>query len=358
VSSENVISAGVAPESPPLASVIIPAYNAAPYIAATLDGVLKQTFSNFEVLVINDGSPDTPDLEQALAPYLPTIRYIRQENGGPSSARNTGIRAAIGKYVAFLDSDDFWMPHHLEKQIGTLEANPHFQMVYANGIHLRGENPVGILFDNMPQSFPVDIDCLLHERSTVVTSSAVVSREALKKAGLFDEQLRRCEDYDLWLRLVQTGAVLCFNSDLQIGHRQSNGLASDWELMRRALIQVYEKHLALGTLNVEQARFVGNKIKAIASAIEYRHAKRALLDGDFPKALASIRNVQASEPDWKLGMLCIGLQGFPNTLRALYRAHLWRVQRRSRERSARALKKAGWKKLGPDTKVLTGPTAL
>jgi hypothetical protein len=111
-------------------------------------------------------------------------------------------------------------------------------------------------------------------------------------------------------------------------------------------------------LNVEQARFVRNKIKAIASAIEYRHAKRALLDGDFPKALASIRNVQASAPDWKLGMLCIGLQGFPNTLRALYRAHLWRVQRRSRERSARALKKAGWKKLGSDTKVLTDPTVL
>jgi glycosyltransferase involved in cell wall biosynthesis len=358
VSSGNLIPVGSSVGKPPLASVVIPAYNAASYIAATLDGVMQQTLPNFEVLVVNDGSPDTSDFEQALAPYFSRIRYIAKENGGPSSARNAGIQAARGKYVAFLDSDDFWLPHHLEKQVGTLEANQQFQMVYANGIHLRGNNPLGVLFDSMPQAFPVDLDCLLHERSTVITSSAVVTRDALLKAGLFDEQLRRCEDYDLWLRLVQSGATLTFNYDIQIGHRQSNGLAKDWELMRHALIKVYEKHLSLGKLNSDQQQFVRNKIKDIASAIDFRHAKQALLAGDFPKAIASVRNVQASDPDWKLGVLCIGLKGFPQALRAMYRAHLWRIQRRSRERSARALKKAGWKGFGEDSKVLTDPTLM
>src|SRR5690348_6033557 len=90
----------------PLVSVVIPAYNAAAYLPATLDSVLVQSFSNYEIVVVNDGSPDTPELEKALQPYFRKLRYIKQENRGPSSARNTGIRAARGKYVAFLDSDD------------------------------------------------------------------------------------------------------------------------------------------------------------------------------------------------------------------------------------------------------------
>lgn len=357
MSNDNEISARIVGK-PPLTSVVIPAYNAAPYIGATLDAVHKQTFSDFEILVINDGSPDSVALEQALAPYQSGIRYIRQENSGPSGARNAGIRAALGKYVAFLDSDDFWLPQHLEKQVGTLEANPQLQMVYSNGLLLRGGTPIGVIFESSPQSLPVDLDCLLHERSTVVTSSAVVLREALIKVGLFDEQLRRCEDYDLWLRLVQSGAMLSFNSDLQIGHRQSNGLASDWELMRRALIKVYEKHLALGRLDEEQGVFIRNKIKTIASTIELRNAKRALLDGDFPKALASVRSVQASAPRMKLGILCIGLKGSPRTLQALYRLYLRWAQRQYRERSKRALKGAGLEGQVLDANVLPDPTLL
>jgi glycosyltransferase involved in cell wall biosynthesis len=338
-----------------LVTVVIPAYNAAPYIGATLDSVFKQAFTDFEVVVVNDGSPDTPALELALRPYQ-RIRYLRQENRGPSSARNAGIQVAAGKYVAFLDSDDLWLPQHLAKQVTALETNPKLQMVYANGIYLRGETPVGILFDNSPQALPVDLDGLLHERSTVITSSAVVLREALLKAGLFDEQLRRCEDYDLWLRLAQSGATISFTREIQIRHRQSNGLAANWELMRQALIRVYEKHLALGTLSAEQARFVRDKIKSISSAIEFRQAKRALLEGDFSKALESVRSVQASHPSWRLEVLRIGLQRFPHASQAIYRMHLRRIERQYRERSTRALRKAGFAGLAPDTKVLTDPT--
>ena len=343
--------------STPRVSVVIPAYNASPYIGATLDSVFKQSFTDFEVLVVNDGSPDTPALELALRPYQ-RIRYLPQENRGPSSARNAGIQAAAGKYIAFLDSDDLWLPEHLEKQVGALETNPKLKMVYANGIYLRGDSPVGILFDNSQQSLPVDLNCLLQERSTVITSSVVVVREALLKAGLFDERLSRCEDYDLWLRLVQSGATISFTREIQIRHRQSNGLAADWELMRGALIQVYEKHLALGALSDEQARFVRNKLKSISVAIDFRRAKRALLEGDFPKALQSVRTVQASEPSWKLDVLRIGLQGFPHALQALYRMRLRRIERQYRERSSRALRNAGFEGLSPDTKVLTDPTLL
>jgi glycosyltransferase involved in cell wall biosynthesis len=345
-----------APTGTPLVSVVIPAYNAAPYIGGTLDSVFAQTFTDYEVLVVNDGSPDTAAMEVALQPYQSRIRYLKQENRGPSSARNTGIQSASGKYVAFLDSDDFWLPLHLARQVALLEGDASLQMAYANGLYLRDELPVGILFDSSPQSLPVDLDALLQERSTVFTSSTVVLRQALVKVGLFDEKLTRCEDYDLWLRLVQSGVGMSFRRDIQIRHRQSNGLAADWELMRRALIQVYEKHLALGTLSEQQAQFVRRKIRGISTAIEFRRAKVALLEGHFAEAQASVRKVQESDPGWMLAFAQIGLRHFPHVLQSLYRVHLRRMERQNRDRSTRSLKKAGFEGLAPGAKVLAGPT--
>ena len=110
--------------SGPLVSVVIPAYNAAHYIAATLTSVLKQTFSDFEVIVVNDGSPDPTALERALQPYVSRICYIKQANGGPSAARNVGILQARGKYIAFLDSDERVAPRTPRKSRGRLAEGP------------------------------------------------------------------------------------------------------------------------------------------------------------------------------------------------------------------------------------------
>jgi glycosyltransferase involved in cell wall biosynthesis len=101
----------------PLVSVIIPAYDVAEFIGEALDSVFAQTFTDYEVIVINDGSPDTAKLERALAPYLSRIVYLKQENRGVSAARNTGINAARGSLIAFLDGDDVWLPNYLEVQV-------------------------------------------------------------------------------------------------------------------------------------------------------------------------------------------------------------------------------------------------
>src|SRR5260221_785574 len=92
----------------PTVSVVIPAYNVARYISETLESVFAQTFTDYEVIVVNDGSPDTEDFEQAIAPYLNRILYLKQENLGASVARNTGLQAARGEFIAFLDADDLW----------------------------------------------------------------------------------------------------------------------------------------------------------------------------------------------------------------------------------------------------------
>src|SRR5215212_5269413 len=108
---------GVQTRSTPSVSVVIPAYNVAPYIPETLNSVFAQTFTEFEVIVVDDGSPDGEELERALKPYLDRVRYVRQENRGAGAARNRGVREARGEFIAFLDSDDLWMPEYLEKQV-------------------------------------------------------------------------------------------------------------------------------------------------------------------------------------------------------------------------------------------------
>ena len=103
-------------ESSPLVSVIVPAYRAAPYIAETIDSILAQTFCGYEIIVVNNGSPDTEDLERALHPYRGRIESIVQENRGQAGGRNTGIRHSRGEFVAFLDQDDQWEPQFLSSR--------------------------------------------------------------------------------------------------------------------------------------------------------------------------------------------------------------------------------------------------
>src|SRR5450631_4650926 len=122
------------PQSSPRVSIIIPSYKTAHLIAACLDSVFAQTFQDFEAMVVNDGSPDTPELENVLQPYLDRLVYIKQVNKRAAGARNTAIAKARGEFLAFLDSDDRWLPNHLESQMKQFEADPALCLAYANAV--------------------------------------------------------------------------------------------------------------------------------------------------------------------------------------------------------------------------------
>ena len=204
----------------PRVSVIMPAYNVAPYIGDALRSVFAQTFRDFEVVVVNDGSPDTDDLERVLADYRERVVYLKQENRGVSAARNAGIRAARAPFVAHLDPDDLWEPEYLASQLEVLERNPTIDVLYPDAL-IFGDSPeAGLRFmDWCPSNGEVTVESLFAERCHVMCS-VTARRGALLRTGLFDEALRCSEDFDLWLRVLKSGGRIAYNRRVLARYRR------------------------------------------------------------------------------------------------------------------------------------------
>lgn len=178
-------------------SVIIPTYNRALLLKEAIDSVLAQDYRNFELIVVDDGSTDqTPEI---LNTYRENLTALRQHNQGVSSARNAGIAAASGNLVAFLDSDDLWLPSKLSRQVEFFNANPKAQICQTEETWIRNNVRVN------PKKRHKKISGMIFEPSLklcLVSPSAVMIRKNLfENVGLFDENLPACEDYDLWLRI-------------------------------------------------------------------------------------------------------------------------------------------------------------
>lgn len=184
----------------PKVSVVIPAYNAMGDLPETLESVLRQTFTDFEVLIINDGSSDNI-VEWASGVKDPRVKLISQANQGVSVARNTGIAQAQGEYIAFLDADDLWEPTKLEKQVRRLDDNPAVGLVYTWTALIDSEGKLtGTVFCYEAQG-NVWETILVHD-IVCNGSCAMVRRSCFETAGVFDPTLSSAADFDMWTRIA------------------------------------------------------------------------------------------------------------------------------------------------------------
>jgi glycosyltransferase involved in cell wall biosynthesis len=305
-------------------SVIVPAYNAAPFIAQTIESVLNQTFRDFEVIVVNDGSPDTVDLERELAPYIQRITYLTQSNGGPSSARNLGIRTSRGEYVAFLDSDDFWMPEFLERQLQILKADPRIDLLYSNGVVIGDVAYAGReLMSMAPSDGPITFERVVSAECTVLTSCVVVRRQTVVDAGLFDERFRRSEDFHLWSRLAFRGARFACHRGVLVQHRRREGSLSDDRLaMAAAAIDALQDLEATLPLDARQKLRVREHMARCRAYIAFDEGKRSFMAGQYDAAVNAFGRSRTWEPGRlrkiRLALLQIGLRLAPRLLRRTY----------------------------------------
>jgi len=223
-------------------SVIIPAYNAMRYLPETLGTVLNQTFGDFEVVIVNDGSSD--GIEDWFSQISDSrVKLISQQNQGLASARNTGIAHAQGDYLAFLDADDLWQPTKLEKQVLVLDNNPEVGLVYTwvNYVNETGES-TGRVFKHQAEG---DVWQKLTEHNIVECGSvAMVRRSCIDQVGLFDEKFSAFnvnEDWDMWLRIASNYPFKVIKEPL-VGYRQrSTSGSKNWKAMAESFRIVIEK---------------------------------------------------------------------------------------------------------------------
>jgi glycosyltransferase involved in cell wall biosynthesis len=187
----------------PAVSVIVPVYNASPTIGDTVTSLFSQTRNDYEVVLVDDGSTDTRELERALDPWRYRIRHLRQTNAGAGAARNLGLAYASAPFIAVLDADERCTPELLDRQVTRLENDPSCDMTWSDG-WIHGDTPLSgrRYFESTRSVAAPSFRSLVLQTCSVLTSSVVIRRTEIEAVGGFDAGLRRGQDFDLWLRLA------------------------------------------------------------------------------------------------------------------------------------------------------------
>lgn len=309
------------PAQQPLVSVIVPAYDSDAFILGAVESVLEQTLTAWELIVIDDGSERADALDAALAPHRHRLDLIRQPNAGVSAARNAGILAARGRYLAFLDSDDGWEPTFLATQVGILEADPTVTLAYCDAT-LRGDPAVHgrRVMEFSPSQGPADLHGLVTQRCTVITSCAVTRRDAVLAAGLFDTTLTVSEDFDLWLRLLLAGGRFSYHTE-PLGWRTARpgSLSRDDVRMNRAGMAILRAHMeALSrTPAVEEAARA--TIRTLDGMSALILGKAALLRHELPLASNELDKAYRLLGGLKLGVVRSLMSVAPGLVARMFR---------------------------------------
>lgn len=231
-------------------SIIIPVYNRTALLTRAVQSVLAQSYRNFELIIIDDGS----DVD--VSKYLPLdqrIMLVRQKHRGVSAARNRGIKLAKGEYLCFLDSDDYWLPEKLKKQLAYLQRHPEFSIAQTEEIWIRNGKRVNAMKKHAKSGGDIFERSL--ELCLISPSAVIIKKKLLDKVGLFDETLPACEDYDLWLRITAKQAVGLLSEPLiekYGGH--SDQLSRFYPIMDRFRVKSLRNLLRHGQLNNRQKK--------------------------------------------------------------------------------------------------------
>ncbi|MBI4436486.1 MAG: glycosyltransferase [Candidatus Omnitrophica bacterium] len=222
----------------PKVSVILPTYNRAHLLSRAIQSVLDQTYQDWELIVVDDGSTDgTADL---VAKFGRAVRYFFQTNRGVAAARNRGIGEARGTYVGFLDDDDSWLPEKLERQVAFLERRPTLGFLYAIAQVVDDE---GHFLGNKPDKVhPETLEELL-QMNFIPTLTVVARLECIKAVGGFDESLKGPDDYDLWMRLAARYDFCGLRETLATYRLSNQSLSSNLIHMFGEQIKIFQKLL-------------------------------------------------------------------------------------------------------------------
>ena len=259
----------------PSVSVVIPSHNRAQLVMRALDSVRSQTYPADEILVVDDGSED--DTLKRIRLEQQDVHVLEQPHSGVSAARNLGIREATGDWIAFLDSDDEWMPQKLEKQLAALAKTPNLAFCHTDEIWIRNGRRVNPMKKHRKYGGNIFEQCL--PLCVISPSSTILHRRLFEEVGLFDESLPACEDYDLWLRITARFPVLYIDEPLIMKYGGHEGQLSQhfWGMDRfriRALENILNSKILTKKQREAAEKILVAKIRIylIGARKRYKHA--------------------------------------------------------------------------------------
>ena len=283
-------------EPPPVVSILMGAYNAAGFISETIASALAQTFSQFELLVVDDGSSDsTLAVAREWEQRDRRVRVFTQKNGGVARARNTAIGHARGRFFALLDSDDIWLPGYLAAQMSMFERFPAAGVVTCNARNLGGPDDGALVLPGAPAPRQISLQEML-EDETAVCILSVIRREVYDAIGGFDGNLRSNEDYDYWIRAALAGAVFIYNPEpLGFYRRRPDSLSANQIGMFVGIRRVLAKARSLCTDNGAAVATIDRQIARFEREEILARAKRQLLAREFAAARRSFEELHATQ---------------------------------------------------------------
>jgi glycosyltransferase involved in cell wall biosynthesis len=274
---------------PPAVSVVMPVFNVAPFVRSAADSVLKQTLDDLELIVVDDGSTDG-SAEALAAVQDPRMRVIQQANAGSSAARNTGIQQAFGRYIAFIDGDDLWLPKKLSTHLEFMEQHPQVDLTFSlSSVVDEKGNPTGRASRRV-KGF-VSFQQLLIENVVANGSSVVLRRVALDRAGHFDVTLQSAVDHDVWLRVAlgRPANVYCIPRVLTLYRLRAGQITGDWRRMEQSWRVLLEKMRRLAPIQVAA-------VERQTRAQFYRYlAYIAHEGGEYVESASLLRSALASD---------------------------------------------------------------
>jgi glycosyltransferase involved in cell wall biosynthesis len=267
----------------PKVDIIIPAYNAARFLPTALESVMTQTFTDWRILLVDDGSTDnTFEIVSPFADQLgPKLIYIRQENRGLPAARNTAIRHSSAQFLALLDADDVWLPDRLAESVQRFDR-PEIGLVYGFVSRIDADGNLVTTHDEMKRRAEGRIASSIYTRRLDLPCPTITfRRECVDLVGDFDESMRASEDRDLWLRIAQRYEIARVPKVIALYRISPGAMTSDTERMFHAQLRFLEKHYG--------APGCGRRARRVALSSVYRQRAEAL--GDRKQQLAALHSV-------------------------------------------------------------------
>jgi glycosyltransferase involved in cell wall biosynthesis len=292
----------------PTVDVIIPAYNAATYLPAALESVISQTFNDWQIILVDDGSTD--NTAEVVAPFLnrcgSKLTYIRQENYGLPVARNAAIRSSNSEFLALLDADDVWLPCRLAESLKAMMVRPEVGLCYGLITYIDQDGITEETFEGNRKHAEGKIAPHIYLRDVELPCPTMTfRRQCIKEVGLFDETMRATEDRDLWLRIALRYEVAFVPMVLAYYRRSSSSMSADGQRMLHAQLKFISKHFGAEGCGLQQRQAaLSRSYKQYAENLKARgHAAAALRTSFhalvlYPLSISSYRTAASLLLNW------------------------------------------------------------